>query len=993
MISLKTLHRGNANKVGHYYADQKDDYYSRDGNSAQWQGQGAAQIGLEGNITQESFTAALKGDFGPNVTLAKSIRKDAKSRAGEDLTFSAPKSVSIQALIGKDSKVLEAHDHAVQKALEYLESELVRARQKVDGVTTSEKTANIIAAKFRHETARPSKEDHADPQLHTHTIIMNATRRADGKWVSVANEQIFQNKKLLDTIYKNEMAAYLERAGYALRYEKDSFELANISREQIEYFSKRSMSVEAELAKMGKTRKTASHDLKQTITLATRNAKRPEITRDDLQKGWEKEAKDLGIDFAAAKRPVEFTKPGHDKTMPGQPHPSATPDEKHPNAPSPGITPESPTTVSDQLQSSIADQCVAWAIRHHAEREAVIRKSVLTELALNHSMGTGISVKHIQLAVDRSLKAGHLIQGAHVYRSNDIPDIGTALSREEWVKRLVREGATPSEARQNVRRAIATGSLFLDEARYTTQAAREREKRIFQIEREGREKVEAIMTPDVIKQKLADKGLKPGQLAAADLILGTKNRIIGVQGLAGVGKSFMLNEVKKVIESADYTVKSVAPYGTQVKELRSLGVEAVTVASMLEAKQGRFKLDGKTILVIDEAGVVPTRQMEKILKQAESTGARVVMLGDKDQTKAIEAGKPMHQLQDEGMQTALMGDIVRQKDPLLRKAVELAAQGRASEALHIIQTKLDSVLEIKESPDRYTAMADQYVSLDQVTRKDTLIITGTNASRIALNDLVHDKLGLKGKGFAFYLHTRVDTTQAQRRSARYYEVGTIIQPERDYRNGLLAGNQYKVISVDTQLNRIQVAHLQTGVTVEFNPSRTTKLSIYELRQSELSAGDSVRITRNDAKLDLVNGERYEVLAVTPTTVTIGKRDDNGSITRRLMLDADKTHPLHMDYAYTSTVHSAQGLTATQVILNQETYSRTTKSDVFYVAISRAKEKISVYTNDMAKLPFAVSRREEKGAALDIGIAQATRQAEHNHESTPSLEKQHHDHQL
>lgn len=993
MISLKTLHRGNAHSASHYYADTEDDYYARDGSSAQWQGQGAAQIGLKGEIKQAQFAAALKGDFGPDVNLAKSVRKDAKSRAGEDLTFSAPKSVSIQALVGKDSAVLDAHDHAVRKTLEYLENELVRARQKVDGVTTSEKTANIIAAKFRHETARPSKEEHADPQLHTHTIIMNATRRADGKWVSVANEQIFKNKKLLDTIYKNEMAAYLEKAGYALRYEKDSFELANISREQIERFSKRGMTIEAELAKMGKSRKTASHDLKQTVTLATRNAKRPEITREELQNGWEKEAKDLGIDFAAAKRPIELNKPGHDKATPGTPGSSFNPDEKHPGVPPKSSFPDSPTIVSDQLQNNIADQCVAWAIRHHAEREAIIRESVLKELALNHSMGTGISIKHIQLAIDRSLKAGHLIQGANVYRSNDIADIGTALSREEWVKRLVREGATPSQARQNIRRAIATGSLILDETRYTTQAAREREKRIFQIEREGREKVEAIMTPDVIKQKLADKGLKPGQLAAADLILGTRNRIIGVQGLAGVGKSFMLNEVKKVIESADYTVKSVAPYGTQVKELRSLGVEAVTVASMLEAKQGRFKLDNKTILVIDEAGVVPTRQMEKILKQAESTGARVVMLGDKDQTKAIEAGKPMHQLQDEGMQTALMGDIVRQKDPLLREAVELAAQGRASEALHIIQTKLDSVLEIKDSPDRYTAMADQYVSLDQATRQDTLIITGTNASRNALNDLVHDKLGLSAKGFNFNLLTRVDTTQAQRRSARYYEVGTIIQPERDYRNGLLAGNQYKVMNVDTEKNRIQVAHLQTGELIDFNPSRTTKLSIYELRQSELSAGDSVRITRNNAKLDLVNGERYEVLAVTPTTVTIGKRAEDGSIERRLMLDADKTHPLHMDYAYTSTVHSAQGLTATQVILNQETYSRTTKSDVFYVAISRAKEKISVYTDDMTKLPFAVSRREEKGAALDIGMAQVSRHIERTHESKPSLEKNHHDHQL
>ena len=993
MISLKTLHRSNASKAGHYYADQKDDYYNRDGSSAQWQGQGAAQIGLTGEVTQQQFTAALKGDFGPDVRLAKSVRKDAKSRAGEDLTFSAPKSVSIQALIGKDSTVIAAHDYAVRKTLEYIESELVYARRKINGVTSSEKTANIVIAKFRHETSRPSKSDLADPQLHTHTIIMNVTRRADGAWVALANEQIYKNKKLLDTIYKNEIAAYLEKAGYALHYEKDSFELANISREQIEHFSKRGMTVEAELAKMGKTRETASHDLKQTITLATRNAKRPEITRDDLQKEWEKEAKDLGIDFAAAKRSAELTKPDHEKTIPGTPHSPHHPGEKHPGLPSQPFTPEPPTTVSEQLQNDLADQCVAWAIRHHAEREAVVRESVLKELALNHSMGTGVSIKHIQQAIERSLKAGHLIQGTHVYRSNDVADMGTALSREEWVKRLVREGATLSEARSNVRRAIATGSLILDEARYTTQAAREREKRILQIEREGRGKVAAIMTPQNLGQQLANKGLKPGQLAAADLILGTNNRVIGVQGLAGVGKSFMLNQVKSVIESADYTVKSVAPYGTQVKELRSLGVEAVTVASMLEAKQGRFKLDSKTVLVIDEAAVVPARQMEKILKQVENAGARVVMLGDKDQTKAIEAGKPMHQLQDEGMDTALMGDIVRQTNPLLRQAVELSAKGQASEALHIIQTKLDSVVEIKESPERYTAMADQYVSLDQTIRQDTLIITGTNASRNVLNDLVHKKLGLQGQGFEFNLLTRVDSTQAQRRSARYYEAGTIIQPERDYRNGLQAGNQYKVISVNTERNRIQVAHLQTGEIIEFNPSRTTKLSIYELRQSELSAGDSVRITHNNAKLDLVNGERYEVLAVSPVTVTLGKRGEDGEIARRLMLDADKSNPLHMDYAYTSTVHSAQGLTATQVILNQETFSRTTKSDVFYVAISRAKEKISVYTNDMTKLPFAVNRREEKGAALDIGMARASRQTERTHESKPTLEKNHHDHQL
>jgi len=529
MISLKTLHRSNASKAGHYYADQKDDYYNRDGSSAQWQGKGAQLLGLTGEVNQKQFTAVLKGDFGPGIKLAKSVRKDAKSRAGEDLTFSAPKSVSIQALVGKDNTVLDAHDHAVRKTLEYLENELVRARQKVDGLTRSEQTANIVAAKFRHETARPSKSDTADPQLHTHAIIMNATQRADGIWVALANEQIYKNKKLLDTIYKSEMAAQLEKAGYALRYEKDGFELAHVSREQIELFSKRGMTVEAELAMLGKSRKTASHDLKQTITLATRNAKRPEISREVLQQQWEKEAQKSGIDFMAAKRPIELSKHNHEKSPPGTQRTPINGDDLPPDHPATTYKPE-PRAVSAQLQQNIADQCVAWAIRHHAERESVIRDTVLEVQALNHSMGTGISHFHVKQAIERAVTKGLLIKGAPVYRSNDVADIATALSREQWVKRLVREGTPQTQARQNVRQAIATGSLILDEVRYTSQSAREREKRILQIEREGRGKVESILSPQAIKEQMAGKGLRPGQLSAADLVLGTNNRIVGIQG-------------------------------------------------------------------------------------------------------------------------------------------------------------------------------------------------------------------------------------------------------------------------------------------------------------------------------------------------------------------------------------------------------------------------------------------------------------------------------
>lgn len=936
MISLQTLHKGNAGKAGHYYADQKDDYYGKEGGAAQWQGQGAAQLGLNGEVTQDQFVKAMRGELGEGIEMAKSIRKDSKARAALDLTFSAPKSISIQALVGKDTKILEAHDHAVTKALEYLEKELVRGRYKIEGVSHSEQTGNAIIAKFRHETARPTQYDEADPQLHTHCLILNATKRTDGTWVSMSNDQIYKHKTLLDAVYKSEMASFLEKAGYDLRYEKGNFELANITREQIEHFSKRGMQVEQELAKLGKDRKTASRELKQAITLATRNDKRPEITRDQLQKQWGEDARKLGISFDRTERVLE----------------------------------RNTNLASDATYRPVAMECVRWAIRHISERDAVMTRDRLILEATTYSMGAKVNINEIKLAIDAVIKEGHLIQGAPVYRLDDAGDDELALSRQAWIETMVRNGSTVEQAHANIKRAIATGGLVMAPIHYTTQANREREKRILQIEREGRGAVRPLLTEAQATICLSGSGLQPGQLAAGKLILTTENRIVGVQGLAGVGKSYMLEKVKAQIELQGYNVKCVAPYSQQVKELRRLGVDSVTVASVLTQKNERFEVNSRTVLVIDEAAVVPTRQMEKLMKMAEKVGARVVMMGDKDQTKAIESGKPMHQLQDTGMSTAKMGDILRQENPHLRKAVELAADGAGSQALHVLRTKLDAVVEVSDSQERYVKIAKAYSGLNSLQQQETLIVTGTNESRRKINALVHDQLGLAGKGIEYSLLARVDTTQAQRRSARFYQPGDVLQPERGYRVGLVAGQQYIVRSVDNQKNRLVVENLVTKKQLEFNPSRATRLSVYELVKQEVSVGDWIRITRNDAKKDLANGERYKVLQTSSRKIKIGEVNKNGQVTRKIVLEGGmQSKPLHFDLAYATTAHSAQGLSETGAILNQETYSRTTKSDVFYVGISRARQWVQVFTDDIQKLPFAVSRREDKAAALDIGILQ------------------------
>ena len=535
------------------------------------------------------------------------------------------------------------------------------------------------------------------------------------------------------------------------------------------------------------------------------------------------------------------------------------------------------------------------------------------------------------------------------------------MIRSDWTERLVAGGMGKKQAEEQVRKSIARGEIVPTGAKYTTQVAREREKRILQIEREGRDQVQPILTTTAAKLALDGRSLMPGQLAAAELILSTPNRFIGVQGLAGTGKSHMLAKVKEAAESAGYTVKAVASYGKQIEALRELGMEARTGASVLEARQrDRFKLDAKTVLVIDEAGVVPSRIMERLMQMAEADGARIVMLGDTGQTKAIEAGRPFHQLQVRGMATALMGDIIRQKSPELKAAVELAAAGHASSSLGILEQKLQAVHTIDVDAARYDAT--RYASFNPDERRETLIVTGTNASRNALNEATHQALGLSGRGFEFSMLTRRDTTQAERRVAKYYVAGDVIQPERDYKTGnLKQGEMYRVLGVrPDKATDLMVEHIVTGERTTFNPARAAKISVYEPVKAELAAGDWIRVTRHNAQLDLANGARFEVLAITPTTVTIG----GGG--RRLIPDA-RFAPLHLDRAYATTSHSAQGLTCDRALINSESYSRTTQRDVYYVAISRARHETEIYTDSAGKLSGVVDRLEEKTAALDIGL--------------------------
>ncbi|MGN5606115.1 MobF family relaxase, partial [Xanthomonas citri pv. mangiferaeindicae] len=595
MLNVTPIRGNNQYAAAHYFS-AADDYYAKE-NPGEWQGQGAQVLGLTGPVEQAQLSRLLDGRL-PNGERIQTTfdPTDNKKRMGLDLTFSAPKSVSMQALVAGDKDVTAAHDRAVTRALEQVER-LAEARKKVKGKSYRERTGNMVIGKFRHEMSRAK-----DPQLHTHSVVLNMTQRADGAWRALSNEDIFRVQHEVDALYKAELARGLQALGYAIRLVDDqgNFELDHISRDQIEAFSARSRIIEEALANEGKTRATATTLEKQIISLATRPRK-DESDRDLVKQYWVEKSREFGIDYGPRSQLDGLTYEAGD-SFGGRGRGRGR--ER-------GDAGDRIAATSLPARLTPAQAVVQYAINHLTEREAVVRETALTATALRRAVGLA-GPDEVRAEIKRLVGQGALIEAVPAYRMADRKD-GPALSSAGWKSYLQDlKGWSDKQAQQYVSNAIKQGSLVPAEKRYTTQKALAREKAILAIERTGRGAIEPIMTAAAVKTALESSALNAGQRFAVETIVSTKNRFVGIQGDAGTGKTYTVNQAVALIKQASavsegYRTVALAPYGNQVKALKNEGLEAHTLASFLRTKDK--PIDGKTIIVLDESGVVGARQM------------------------------------------------------------------------------------------------------------------------------------------------------------------------------------------------------------------------------------------------------------------------------------------------------------------------------------------------------------------------------------------------
>jgi conjugative relaxase-like TrwC/TraI family protein len=549
-------------------------------------------------------------------------------------------------------------------------------------------------------------------------------------------------------------------------------------------------------------------------------------------------------------------------------------------------------------------------------------------------------------------------------------------------RELMRDGlkhsmgeASFAEIRERFDKRVQSGDLIEVESKsparaFTTEQMIGYERDNFAEMRRGQNLDNPLVSTDAwrhIEEKHSH--LSTSQRAAVEQILTSHDRINGLEGVAGAGKTTSLAAVREAAEHEGYKVFGLAPTSRAAQKLAESGIESGTLQRHLARGE---QPDGgeKRLYVLDESSLASTKQMNELLHRLHSSD-RVLLVGDKRQHEAVEAGRPYRQLQEAGMHTAGLHEVVRQKEPELKEAVEQLARGDVHGAVANLDQQ-GRVHEIVVREERLGAIAREYAREPQ----GTLVISPDNESRRELNNLIHREMQARGvvnpeEHKLRVLDSRNEMTGADRRWAAQYDEGDLVRYTRGSKVlGIGAGEYARVDRVDARENRITIER-ENGAQQTYDPRRLSGVAVYKEVQREFSQGDRIQFTAPSRELEVANRELG----------TIHRVSDAGNLEIRMDSGRDvrfniREHP-HLDHGYAVTSHSSQGQTAQRVLIHVDTdKSELLVNDRFaYVSISRAQHDAHIYTNDGSKISGSLSRDSSQRTATEVDQQPATHKIE------------------
>ncbi len=866
----------------------RDDYYLN--SQGTWQGRAAKALGLAGPVQREEFKAVAEGMHPKTGERLIAPGPGGEHRSGIDLTFSAPKSVSILSLA--DKRFIEAHQNAVTRTLDYIESRYAQARATENGVTRPVTTGKLAIAKFDHITSRE-----LDPQLHTHCLVFNLTQRADKAWRALRNDALFQQQLFLGQIYRSELAKEVQGLGYAVTVTNRAqgfFEIRGISQGLLDHFSKRREQVISQVKALkgsGEYVKAREARIYEIAALGSRRGKE-EVSREVLLARWNQALQEKGLSLEGLKEHAlkEAAKVGKE--------------EKEPDG----------------------KEVVRQAAGAVTEREAVFYREAILKIGLKLSLGEK-GIRELEgdyrgLVKDKEIKRlGWDHEGREVFTTKEMLKIERAILADVRKGQGTLEGVNPQKVQAYLQGLQSQGTHLT------------------------RDQKEAVRT-----------------------IAKSSDAVVLIQGDAGTGKTAAMAHVKTLMEREGWSTRGLAFTGKAAAELqRGSGIEGITIASFLNQPENP---KGQELWVVDEASMIGSKDLYRLLGLAEKGQVKVVLIGDRKQFQAIDAGRMFSILQEKGhVQTVKMTETIRQKDAGLRetaRAVSLREIGRSFELLE----REGRLVEISDRDERLKTVAQEYIKfLDR--GKTALVLTALNQDRTALNHEIRSQRVSRGdllEGRPFQVLETTNIHPAWATQADAYTPGQVIVTTGKI-GELKAGTRMEVVGINPEQNTLiaQVTEKNGSKRrVEIDPGQfSKKLSVYQTAERNFSERDRVVFLKNDRLIGIQNG----------MVGKIERLDDRGNLQVKTLEGREirfhlergpRSYP-YLTHAYALTEYKSQGQTVDAVLWHaqaKDTFQEMNTANSFYVSITRARNDAMVFTDSKEDLKEQVSREQAKTSTLD-----------------------------
>jgi conjugative relaxase-like TrwC/TraI family protein len=712
MLSIGKLGRGQERYYLGKVAEGAEDYYSGEGEGeGYWLGDAAGDLGLDGEVGPEQLTAMLTG-LNPATGAPLGLRQvEGGPVPGFDLTFSAPKSVSLTWALGGPpvgAEVKAAHADAVEAALDYLQAEACWTRRGAGGREFVHGNG-FLAAAYTHRSSRAG-----DPQLHTHVLIANATQGSDGHWTRLYHPAIYEHAKTAGYIYEAHLRDKLTRR-LGVRWQEVRNGIAEIEgfgSEQLRAFSTRRAEI---LEAAGGDR--ASARALQVATLTTRRAKDRDLADESLRDLWRAKAQRIGLDREAIRSTFGRGRQG----------------------------------LEGQLDIAAVERALTAHASHFDRRDVT---------------------QAVAECLPAGAPGGEVVELADAYLATaDVIRIAETAKGERFTTRAIWELE---------RRALGSAEAMAGSS--------------------DRAAVDEIVVARVLAQR---PSMKPDQRAMVERLLARGEGLVMVIGEAGAGKTYAIAAAAQGWAAAEVELRVAAPTWRAANVLRSEGLEATTVAALLgacdrAAEAGKAALPRGSVVVVDEAGMVDSAALARLIAHAEAAEAKLVLVGDPAQLGEIEAGGLFAAIASRS-EPVLLDEVIRHRDDLEHKGAKLIRAGAGGEALAIYQGAERVTVSDDPAARREAMIADWWRPF--ADGEDALMIAKRNAEVGELNALARERLRAKG---------RLGAEEIVVGGASFAAGDLVITRVNDHRAEIYNRQRWRVAEVDVDSGRLALDGIDTA---------------------------------------------------------------------------------------------------------------------------------------------------------------------------------------